>query len=401
MAKALGAILGVPLALFAIGSSIVDQPLIALAVALITAILASIWVAYTRWTGLLEVVVAWMALVVVVLAGLVIWPRTMTIEGTIRDTAGNPVSNEMVVLFDRSGRRYETKTNAEGHYQFTDVPTGKYRVQVGGTEIEGGTTGFLVRVVQQNIAVAPSPIVTPTNTPTPTSMSTATPTNTPTPTPTPSPVGTIGKSGVYCTDSGSGGTETLAVDPPRTVAQIRIDMQKRATGYGDSLWEVEAYGPDTGNTNLVTSGTADASSAQDDENCQGCFADKAIDGNTNTRWSSAWSDPQWLEITLPEPQVVNGIVLKWETAHAREYCVTTLPVYALNVKGGDIVPQTFSLRGGYTSQVTGDIWILVGAPGENLWPQSPNACAGESTTKLNGLWRVLQNSTPLCSSRFE
>jgi hypothetical protein len=127
---------------------------------------------------------------------------------------------------------------------------------------------------------------------------------------------------VYCTDNGNGGTETIPIEPPRTIARICIDMKERATGFGNSLWEVEAYGPDTGDTNLVKDGQAEASSAQNDSNCGECFASKAIDGHLNTRWGSNWYDPQWLEISLPELQVVDTIVLTWEVAHARAYCVS-------------------------------------------------------------------------------
>jgi hypothetical protein len=205
--KAVGAIVALPLALFAFASKIVAQPVIALVVALITALLISAWVVRSDWTGIPEMIIAWLTLIVVVLVVFVIWPKTMAVEGIIRDTAGNPVGDEEVVLFDFSGRRYETKTNAEGHYQFIDVPTGKYKVQVNSTEVEGGTEGFLVRKVQQNITVSdliaasptptptallmltstPTPTATPTNTPTPTPTPIATPTNTPTPTPTPVP----------------------------------------------------------------------------------------------------------------------------------------------------------------------------------------------------------------------
>jgi hypothetical protein len=178
----------------------------------------------------------------------------------------------------------------------------------------------------------PSPTTTATPTPipteTPTSTSTPTPTDTPTVTATPTPTlcsGTIvDNSGVYCTHNGSGGTEILAVDPPRTVTRIRVDMSRRATEYGDSLLEVEAFGPDTGDRNLVRGGRADASSIQDDEDYPGRFAaENAIDGDDeNTRWSSDWEDPQWLDTFLPAPQVANCIVLKWEAAYASHYCVT-------------------------------------------------------------------------------
>lgn len=208
LAKAVGAILGVPLALFAVVNSIFEQPLISLIVALITAVLVSVWVILSRWISIREIITAWLALAVVILAGFVIWPRTMTVEGFIYDTAHNPVSNENVRLFDRNGRIYETQTNTEGYYQFTDVPSGKYKVQVRTSAVEGETKGILVRLVQQNLTVseilatasstsvaavtpdtptaAPIP---PTSTPVPPSDTPTRepPTSTPEPTPTPTP----------------------------------------------------------------------------------------------------------------------------------------------------------------------------------------------------------------------
>jgi hypothetical protein len=69
IAKAIGAILGAPLALFAILNGVFEQPVSALIVALTMAIVASAWVVRSGRTGITEAVVAWLALVVVVLAG--------------------------------------------------------------------------------------------------------------------------------------------------------------------------------------------------------------------------------------------------------------------------------------------------------------------------------------------
>jgi hypothetical protein len=33
-------------------------------------------------------------------------------------------------------------------------------------------------------------------------------------------------------------------------------------------------------------------------------ADKAVDGNTSTRWSSAYSDPQWIYVDLGSTQTM-------------------------------------------------------------------------------------------------
>jgi hypothetical protein len=194
------AILGGPLTLFTIFKDVIEQPVIASVVALIMMVLTSVYAVHFRRADIRRIIIAWLALIVVVLAGFLTWltwRRPMTVEGIIRDTAGNPVKNNAVVLFDRGGRRYEAKTNAEGHYQFIDVPAGKYKVQTCDSEIEGEIKGAWVRGVKQSIAVAPSPTPTPypttTTTPTPTITPTSTPkpTATPTTTPTPTPFPTF------------------------------------------------------------------------------------------------------------------------------------------------------------------------------------------------------------------
>jgi hypothetical protein len=48
-------------------------------------------------------------------------------------------------------------------------------------------------------------------------------------------------------------------------------------------------------------------------------ASDAVDGNTTSRWSSAASDPQWLQIDLGSTQSICQVVLQWETAYATAY----------------------------------------------------------------------------------
>jgi hypothetical protein len=45
----------------------------------------------------------------------------------------------------------------------------------------------------------------------------------------------------------------------------------------------------------------------------------AFDANGGTRWSSAFSDPQWIRVDLGANHVINRVVLRWETAFARAY----------------------------------------------------------------------------------
>ncbi len=58
-----------------------------------------------------------------------------------------------------------------------------------------------------------------------------------------------------------------------------------------------------------------ASSVQNDQHLAGYVFDE----NMSTRWSSEYSDPQWIMIDLNEVQKVGGVILKWEAAYARSY----------------------------------------------------------------------------------
>jgi hypothetical protein len=270
----------------------------------------------------------------------------------------------------------------------------------------------------------PTPTPTPSPTTTPTPTATAASTTTPTSTRAPTLAGNIVVSVIHCTDNGPGGTEIIRLEPPRNVARIHIDMTKQAFESGDqlfgvSLWEAEAYGPDTGDTNLVLGGQAIASSEQDNENCQGCSADKAIDGDMHTRWGSDFDVPQWLEITPPEPQVVDRIVLKWEAAYAKEYCVTVaeqvtptpepicqstrpplggtpvdVEVEITSPNHCDTGLTTSMTAGGtYSGDLTGkEIWILVyPTTDKKYYPQSLDACAQIPSDASGGLWETSVN----------
>ena len=50
-------------------------------------------------------------------------------------------------------------------------------------------------------------------------------------------------------------------------------------------------------------------------------AENVADGDENTRWSSDFSDPQWIMIDLQEPQRLGRIVLDWEDAYGKSYFI--------------------------------------------------------------------------------
>ena len=129
---------------------------------------------------------------------------------------------------------------------------------------------------------------------------------------------------IYSTTTGTGGTQTLNVTG--TGRYVRMYGTARATQYGYSLWEFQVYGTiaaasGCGTTDAALNQPASASSTQ---NASFPAAD-AVDGNTGTRWSSAFSDPQWLQVDLGSSQTICQVSLDWETAYATAFQIQTSP----------------------------------------------------------------------------
>src|SRR5690242_4874708 len=51
----------------------------------------------------------------------------------------------------------------------------------------------------------------------------------------------------------------------------------------------------------------------------GTPASSATDGDDGTRWSSAFADPQWLQVDLGSTQAITQISMHWETARAATF----------------------------------------------------------------------------------
>jgi hypothetical protein len=56
----------------------------------------------------------------------------------------------------------------------------------------------------------------------------------------------------------------------------------------------------------------------------GYEASNAVDGDGYTRWSSAWSDPQWIQVDLGASYAITRVVLEWESAYGKAYEIQTL-----------------------------------------------------------------------------
>jgi beta-glucosidase len=68
-------------------------------------------------------------------------------------------------------------------------------------------------------------------------------------------------------------------------------------------------------TNIALGSEATASSAE----TSSTTASAAVDGDLSTRWSSSFSDPQWLQLDLGANANISGFTIHWEAAYATAY----------------------------------------------------------------------------------
>jgi F5/8 type C domain/Beta-1,3-glucanase len=128
---------------------------------------------------------------------------------------------------------------------------------------------------------------------------------------------------IYTTTTGAGGVQTLTVTG--SGRYVRMNGTVRGTAYGYSLWEFQVYGTIGGTTPGCGAGdsarghNATASSTENATTPAGA----AVDGNTATRWASAFSDPQWLQVDLGTSQTICGVELSWEAAYAKSFQIQT------------------------------------------------------------------------------
>ncbi|MFF3404889.1 discoidin domain-containing protein [Streptomyces sp. NPDC002742] len=119
---------------------------------------------------------------------------------------------------------------------------------------------------------------------------------------------------------GDGGTDTLDVSGQGRY--VRMYGVHRATPYGYSLWEFQVFGT-SGTTTPGTCGSANAAqgkaaTASSTENAASP-ASAAFDGNTGTRWASAFADPQWVQVDLGATSDLCRIDLNWEAAYGKAF----------------------------------------------------------------------------------
>lgn len=157
---------------------------------------------------------------------------------------------------------------------------------------------------------------------------------------------------IYSTSDGTGGTQTVSLSG--SGRYVRLYGTARSSGYGYSLYEFQVFGSmgggtpaaGCGTTNIAQGHPASASSAEGADT----GAAAAFDGNPATRWSSQFSDPQWIQVDLGTSQAICQVILQWEAAYGRAFQIqlsndasTWTSIYSTTTGTGGT--QTLSVSG--------------------------------------------------------
>ncbi|OLB78035.1 MAG: hypothetical protein AUI14_14400 [Actinobacteria bacterium 13_2_20CM_2_71_6] len=188
---------------------------------------------------------------------------------------------------------------------------------------------------------------------------------------------------IYSTTTGTGGVQDLAVSG--SGRYVRMNGTQRATPWGYSLWEFQVFGSagnggdGCGTANAAQGHPATASSTEN----AGTPASAAVDGNAGTRWSSGFSDPQWVQVDLGVTASICQVVLYWEAAYATAY---QIQVSADAVNWTSIYSTTTGTGGTQTLNVTGAGRYLrmygtarATPYGYSLWEITVHTGSGDST----------------------
>jgi hypothetical protein len=119
------------------------------------------------------------------------------------------------------------------------------------------------------------------------------------------------------------GNGTFAVSVPKEmqigVWKVYVYVYDGQGNVGIQTLSFNVVPPTVNGTNVALGKTTTASSYQASSGDCPCPASNATDGNLTTRWASAWSDPQWIEVDLGQVMTINHIQLVWEAAYATAY----------------------------------------------------------------------------------
>lgn len=146
----------------------------------------------------------------------------------------------------------------------------------------------------------------------------------------------------------------------------------------------------------------------------------AVDGNSKSRWSSAFSDNQWIAIDLGENHYISGVKLHWQNSYGSEYLIQTSQdgenwntVFSQNNGAGGVEEVTLNNEGRYVrmyglkrftrygfSLFEFEVYGHQAQPAINRAANVPVITSSNENASLDGKFAVDENSKSRWSSGF-
>jgi len=117
---------------------------------------------------------------------------------------------------------------------------------------------------------------------------------------------------------------TFAVTVPRETGKYQLVAELSTKGMKpvQSLRDFAVLSAEEKKTRLgLAIGKPVKASSEVTVNGETFLAKYAVDGNRTTRWSSEFSDPQWIAVDLGERTEISRVELIWEAAYGRAYAI--------------------------------------------------------------------------------
>lgn len=164
---------------------------------------------------------------------------------------------------------------------------------------------------------------------------------------------------------------------------VRMYGLTRGTAWGFSLWEFGVYGTlvenlalnKSSNASSIESATYPSNYAFDGLGTNVGANGKARDGNNVEygRWSSLFSEPQWLSVDLGAVYSIRDVKIFWEVANAKDYLIQVST-------DGNSWTDVATITNNPTNSYINDIPITGGVPGRyvRLYGQTRNTVYGFS-----------------------
>jgi len=134
--------------------------------------------------------------------------------------------------------------------------------------------------------------------------------------------GTISPTGAVNVNQGASQTFTITPSSGYVISAVNVDGLNQGSSGTYTFSNVQAahtitasFAPEVISSNLAKGKAVTASSSE----TSAYGPALAVDGTGGTRWSSAFSDPQWLQVDLGSPMAFNRVVLKWEAAYGKAF----------------------------------------------------------------------------------